>query len=299
MLQDEVESLRQMGVETVVNLIFSVSPRHTDEFYAQKAREVAALKPYRICFKDVGELLTPERTRALIPIIRANINDVPLEFHAHCNNGLAPFCYLEAIKLGVKIVHTAIPPLANGSSQPSVFNVASNARALGYSPVVDEAALKPVSEHFTSIAKLEGFPIGTAVEYDHSQYLHQVPGGMISNLRYQLRLMGMEHKLEATLEEAGRVRAEFGYPIMVTPLSQFVGSQAAINIILGERYKEGDRPDHSIRAARLGKGREYPDGPQCQGQDPKPAPGQGTDWLGTPATVPSRSAAPIRRARRF
>ena len=237
-LQDELESLRKMGVEAVVNLIFSVSPRHTDEYYAEKAREVAALKPYRICFKDVGGLLTPERTRALIPIIRDNINDVPLEFHAHCNNGLAPLCYLEAIKLGVKIVHTAIPPLANGSSQPSVFNVASNARALGYSPVVDEAALKPVSEHFTSIAKLEGFPIGTPVEYDHAQYLHQVPGGMISNLRHQLRLMGMEDKLEATLEEAGRVRAEFGYPIMVTPLSQFVGSQAAINIILGARYKE-------------------------------------------------------------
>ncbi len=238
MLQDEVESLRKLGVETVVNLIFSVSPRHTDEYYAEKAREVAAIRPYRICFKDVGGLLTPERTRALIPIVLKNINDVPLEFHAHCNNGLAPLCCLEAIKLGVKIVHTAIPPLANGSSQPSVFNVASNARALGYSPVVDEAALKPVSEHFTSIAKREGFPIGTPVEYDHSQYLHQVPGGMISNLRHQLRLMGMEDKLEAILEEAGQVRAEFGYPIMVTPLSQFVGSQATINIILGERYKE-------------------------------------------------------------
>jgi len=237
-LQDELESLRKMGVEAVVNLIFSVSPRHTDEYYAEKARDVAALKPYRICFKDVGGLLTPERTRALIPIIRENINDVPLEFHAHCNNGLAPLCCLEAIKLGVKIIHTAIPPLANGSSQPSVFNVATNARALGYSPVVDEAALKPVSEHFTSIAKRESFPIGTPVEYDHAQYLHQVPGGMISNLRHQLRLMGMADKLEATLEEAGRVRAEFGYPIMVTPLSQFVGSQAAINIILGERYKE-------------------------------------------------------------
>jgi oxaloacetate decarboxylase alpha subunit len=98
--------------------------------------------------------------------------------------------------------------------------------------------LLPVSEHFTYIAKREGFPIGAPVEYDYSQYQHQVPGGMISNLRFQLRKVGMEHKIDAALEETMQVRAELGYPIMVTPLSQFVGSQAAINVIVGERYKE-------------------------------------------------------------
>ena len=236
--KEEVDGLRELGMETVTNLIYSVSPRHTDEYYAQKAREAAAIRPYRICFKDVGGLLTPERAQALIPVILKNIGDVPLEFHAHCNNSLAPLCYLEAIKLGVKTLHTAIPPLANGSSQPSILNVARNARALGYSPVVDEAAVKPVEEHFTFVAKREGLPIGKPLDYDHSQYLHQVPGGMISNLRHQLKIVGMEDKLEATLEESARVRAEFGYPIMVTPLSQFVGSQAAINVIVGERYKE-------------------------------------------------------------
>jgi len=234
----EIEGLRKIGMDVVANLIYSVSPRHTDDYYAQKARAAAAIRPYRICFKDVGGLLTPERTRTLIPLILRNIGDTPLEFHAHCNSGLAPLCYLEAIKLGVKTFHTAVPPLADGSSQPSIFNVAKNARALGYTPLVDEEALKPVEEHFTYIAKREGFPIGAPAEYDHSQYLHQVPGGMISNLRHQLRLVGMEDKIEATLEESARVRAEFGYPIMVTPLSQFVGSQAAINVIVGERYKE-------------------------------------------------------------
>ncbi len=236
--KEEVEGLRTLGMETVVNLIYSVSPRHTDEYYAQKAREAAAIHPYRICFKDVGGLLTPERARTLIPIVQKNIGDVPLEFHAHCNNSLAPLCYLEAIKLGVKTLHTAIPPLANGSAQPSVLNVARNARALGYTPVVDEAAVRPVSEYFTFIAKRDGLPIGKPLDYDHSQYLHQVPGGMISNLRHQLKIVGMEDKIDATLEDAARVRAEFGYPIMVTPLSQFVGSQAAINVITGERYKE-------------------------------------------------------------
>ncbi len=236
--KEELEGLRSIGMQTVVNLIYSVSPRHTDDYYAEKAREAAAIKPYRICFKDVGGLLTPERTRTLIPLVLQNIGDTPLEFHAHCNNGLAPLCYLEAVKLGVKTLHTAIPPLANGSSQPSVFNVATNLRALGYTPAIDERVLEPVKQHFTSIAKREGLPIGAPVEYDQSQYLHQVPGGMISNLRHQLKLVGMEDKIEATLEEVVRVRAEFGYPIMVTPLSQFVGSQAAINVIVGERYKE-------------------------------------------------------------
>jgi len=234
----ELKELRSAGMETIVNLIYSVSPRHTDNYYAEKAREAAAIRPYRICFKDVGGLLTPDRVRTLIPVILKNAGDVPVEFHAHCNNTLAPLCYLEAVKLGIRTLHTAVPPLANGSSQPSIFNVAKNLRALNYTPVIDEQEVKPVEEHFTAVAKRDGLPIGKPLDYDHSQYLHQVPGGVISNLRHQLRLVGVDDKLQATLEEAARVRAEFGYPIMVTPLSQFVVSQAAINVIVGERYRE-------------------------------------------------------------
>jgi oxaloacetate decarboxylase alpha subunit len=183
----EIEELGRAGMEVVANIIYSVSPRHTDEYYAQKARAAAAAKPYRICFKDVGGLLTPARTRTLIAVIQTNIGDVPLEFHAHCNNGLAPFNYLEAINLGVNILHTAVPPLANGSSQPSIFNVAANSRALGYRPRVDLEALKPVEKHFTLVGRYEGYPAGAPLEYQQSVYLHQVPGGMISNLRHQLR----------------------------------------------------------------------------------------------------------------
>jgi oxaloacetate decarboxylase alpha subunit len=237
-LKSELKELRAMGMETIVNLIYSVSPRHTNDYYAEKTREAAAIRPYRICFKDVGGLLTPDRARTLIPIILQNAGDIPVEFHAHCNNGLAPLCYLEAVRLGIKTLHTAISPLANGSSQPSIVNVTRNLRALGYTPVINEAAVKRVEEHFTAVAKRHGLPIGKPLSYDHSQYQHQVPGGMISNLRHQLHLVGMADRLDATLEEAARVRAEFGYPIMVTPLSQFVASQAAINVIVGERYKE-------------------------------------------------------------
>src|SRR6185369_12431769 len=112
----------------------------------------------------------------------------------------------------------------------------------------------PVTEHFTAVALRDGLPIGKPFEYDENLYRHQVPGGMISNLKHQLKLVGMQDKIDATLEEAARVRAEFGYPIMVTPLSQFVGTQAAFNVIVGERYKEV--PDEVIQMALGYWGRE-------------------------------------------
>jgi oxaloacetate decarboxylase alpha subunit len=229
---------RDVGINPVPNIIYSVSPKHTDEYFAQRTRDAASLKVNRLCLKDPGGLLTPERTKTLVPIMFQNANGIEIELHTHCTTGLGPLCCLEAVKLGIKIVNTALPPLADGSSNPSLFNVAKNLRALGYRTLIDEDLLRPVSDHFTYIAKREGFPIGAPVEYDYSQYQHQIPGGMISNLRYQLRKVGMEQKIDQALEETMQVRAELGYPIMVTPLSQFVGSQAAINVIVGERYKE-------------------------------------------------------------
>ena len=245
--KEEIADLKKNGMDTVANLIYSVSPRHTDDYYAAKAREAAAAKPWRICFKDVGGLLSPERARSLIPVVLKAAGDIPVEFHAHCNSGQAPLCYLEGVKLGMRILHTAVPPLANGSGQPSIFNIVQNLKALGYTTAVDLKPLEAVSKHFTQVARKEGLPIGRPVEYDQSQYAHQVPGGMISNMRHQLKIVGLEHKMDAALEEAGRVRAEFGYPIMVTPLSQYVGTQAAINVIVGERYREV--PDQVIQYA--------------------------------------------------
>jgi oxaloacetate decarboxylase alpha subunit len=229
---------RDIGINPVPNIIYSVSPKHTDEYFAARTRQAASLGVNRLCLKDPGGLLTPDRLQTLVPIMFANADGIPVELHTHCTTGLGPLCCLEAVKLGIRIVNTALPPLADGSSNPSLFNVARNLRALGYKTLIDEEILKPVSDHFTYIAKREGFPLGAPVEYDYSQYQHQVPGGMISNLRFQLKKVGMESKIDEALEETMRVRAELGYPIMVTPLSQFVGSQAAINVIVGERYKE-------------------------------------------------------------
>jgi oxaloacetate decarboxylase alpha subunit len=236
--KQRVRDAGEAGLKSIVNLIYSVSPRHTDEYYAERTRQAASLPVYRLCLKDPGGLLTPERMRTLVPLVLENSNGIHVEFHTHCTTGLGPLCCLEAIKAGITTINTALPPLANGSSNPPLFNVAANARALGYSTIIDEDVLRPVSEHFTIVAKREGLPIGAPVEYDYSQYLHQIPGGMISNLGHQLRLVGLEDRLPETLEETARVRAELAYPIMVTPLSQFVGSQAAINVIVGERYEE-------------------------------------------------------------
>ena len=233
-----VKQARNAGIKPIINLIYTVSPRHTDAYYAQKIKEAVALGIYRVILKDPGGILTPERTRTLAPAVLGAAGDTTVELHTHCTTGLGTLCCLEAIKGGMTHVNTAIPPLADGSSNPSLFNVAMNARALGYKTVIDEAPLRHVAKHFAACAKSAKLPIGKTPEYDYAQYLHQIPGGMISNLRHQLRLVGMENKMDETLEEAAQVRADFGYPIMVTPLSQFVGSQAAINVIVGERYKQ-------------------------------------------------------------
>jgi oxaloacetate decarboxylase alpha subunit len=232
------EVARKFGLDPIINLIYSVSPVHSDEYYAERCRQAVTLAPFRLCLKDPGGLLTPERTRTLVPVVLANAAGIPVELHSHCTTGLGPLVALEAVKLGIKIVNTGIPPLADGSALPSIFNVAHNLRALGYKPVINEEVLRPVSEHLYIVAKREGFPLGVPAEYDEATYQHQVPGGMISNLGHQLRQVGKEAQLADALVETSRVRVELGYPIMVTPLSQFVGSQAAINVIVGERYKE-------------------------------------------------------------
>ncbi|MGN6717756.1 MAG: biotin carboxyl carrier protein [Candidatus Binatia bacterium] len=233
-----VRQAKNAGLRPIINLIYTVSPRHTDEYFAAKLREAFALDVYRVIFKDPGGILTPERTKTVVPALLAAADGKIVELHTHCTTGLGTLCCLEAIKAGMTHINAAIPPLADGSSNPSLFNVAMNARARGDPTVIDEKPLHHVAKHFTACAREENLPIGKTPEYDYAQYVHQIPGGMISNLRFQLRRVGMENKMDQTLDEAAQVRADFGYPIMVTPLSQFVGSQAAINVIVGERYKE-------------------------------------------------------------
>jgi oxaloacetate decarboxylase alpha subunit len=235
---DYIQYAKDAGIEVCLALTYSISPKHTDAYFAKKAAEAAACGVQAIFLKDPGGLLTPERIQTLVPAILANVGAVPVEFHSHCTTGLAPLCYLEAVRQGIRTLHTAIPPLANGSSQPSVFNVASNLRFLGYAPVLDESVIRPVAEHFKFIAGLENHPVGAPVEYDYYQYIHQIPGGVISNLNRQLAQLRLLDRLPQVIEECIRVRNDFGYPIMVTPFSQYVATQASINVVLGQRYKQ-------------------------------------------------------------
>ena len=236
-LVSTVSFAHEAGLTVVVALVFSLSPVHTDEYYARRAKQAVALGADKVYLKDPGGLLTPERTRTIVPAIQENLNGTPMEFHTHCTTGLGPVSSLAAVEAGVDTIHTAVPPLANGSSQPSVFNVAANLRALGYGTLVNEGPLRRASEDLMAIARRENFPIGHPFEYDYAQYVHQVPGGVISNLRHQLRQLGAENRLPEVLIESVRVREDLGYPIMVTPFSQFVVSQATINVLNGNRYE--------------------------------------------------------------
>lgn len=234
------ELAKAEGAEIVPSLMYTSSPVHTSEHWAQKIRMIAEVKDCvdRIMIEDASGVITPEDTRKLVGVVLKNCDGLPIEFHSHCNVGLAPQCYIEAIKLGVTTVHTAVMPLANGTSLPATESILKNAKRLGFTSDLDEDALAKVSEHFRKIAEKEGMPIGVPMEYDLFHFEHQVPGGMMSNFTRQLREVGMENRLPEILEEVVLVRKDFGYPVMATPYSQIVGAQAIENVILGERYRQ-------------------------------------------------------------
>lgn len=237
-ISESVSIAKAEGIEVSVPLVYSLSPVHTDEFYAQKTAEMVPwLKPDIVLIKDSIGLLTPERTRTLVPAIKQHTGELPFEMHSHCTTGLAPLCCLESVKLGVDVIHTCVSPLANGPSHPSAENMIMNLRRLGFTPKIDEKAVEEVSDHFRYVAKREDKPMGAPVEYDAFQYVHQVPGGMITNLQFMLAQRGMEHRLEEVLEEVSVIREEWGYPVNITPFSQLVGTQAVLNVLLGRRYQ--------------------------------------------------------------
>ena len=149
---------------------------------------------------------------------------MPLEIHSHCLTGLAPLVYLEAVKCGADILHTSIAPLANGAAQPATQSVARNLRLMGYDVPIDDLTVDHVGEHFRRIAEAEGKPVGEVLEYDAFHYQHQMPGGMLSNFKSQLAEAGLSDRFDQLLEEVARVREELGYPIMITPFAQLVGT---------------------------------------------------------------------------
>jgi oxaloacetate decarboxylase alpha subunit len=229
---------KQEGVEEVViGLTYSVSPVHTDEFYATRAKAIGASPDVdRLYLKDPGGLVSVERLRELAPLFLEGFAGRPVELHSHATIGLAPQMYMEGAKLGFVALHTAVAPVANGTSQPACESTLRNLEATGFGHDLDVEALRAMSEHFRALALDKRLPIGKPAEYDAAYYNHQMPGGMVTTMRRQLEELRRPELFEAALEESGRVRAEFGWPIMVTPFSQFVGTQAVMNVMSGERY---------------------------------------------------------------
>ncbi len=229
---------RKLGARVIGALSYSLSPVHTDALYVRTAKELVERgKVDAIWLKDAGGLLTVDRIRTLVPAVKRAIGNVPLELHSHCLTGVAPLVYIEGVNAGAECIHTSVAPLANGAAQPSAQSMAKNLRALGYQIDLDDSLLDKVGNHFRRIAEQERKPLGPVLEYDVFHYQHQMPGGMLSNFKSQLAEIGLSDKFQLLLEECVRVRKELGYPIMITPFSQFVGTQAVLNVVHGERYR--------------------------------------------------------------
>lgn len=234
------------AAEVLVGLVYSLSPVHTDEYYAVRAAAVAASADVDVLnLKDPGGLLTPERVRTLVPALRVAAPGLPLEVHTHDTVTMAGPVYLAAAELGASFVCTAVRPLANGTSQPPAEATLANLRGAGFAVDVDEEALAEQSRYFTELAARLGRPVGRPLEYDASVYRHQLPGGMTSTLRRQLAEVGTADRWDEVLSELGRVREELGWPVMVTPLSQFLGVQAFLNVTTGVRWSQV--PDEVVR----------------------------------------------------
>jgi len=222
-----------------ISLVYTVSPVHTDEYYAGKVQEaVRRMDLDRITIKDSGGLLTVDRVRTLVPAMRKAAGEaIVIELHSHCMTGLAPLVYLEGVKAGADAMHTATAPLANGPSQPANQTIVRNLRMMGYEVTIDDAMVAEISRHFAAVAQQEGKPVGVPCEYDAWHYEHQLPGGMLTNLQFQLGEAGLLDRFDDVLAECAQIRAELGWPIMVTPFSQLVAVQAVYNIMTGERYR--------------------------------------------------------------
>lgn len=237
-LVPSLHKAKELGAWTIGWLTFSDSPVHTDALYAAKAQEFIDKGPVdALMIEDASGVLTPERVRTLIPALRAVIGDMQLGLHSHALVGLPSRSYLAAAELGIDELYTCIPPVADGNAPPSVVTTAANLRYLGYEPGIDDAAVAEIQVHLEHEARRLGYAFGAPRDFDAASVGHQVPGGVMSNLIAQLESAGLESQLPEVLEECTRVRADLGWPIQVTPFAQFIGVQATLNIIQGERYK--------------------------------------------------------------
>ena len=228
---------KEFGSEVAGAIMFTLSPVHSDEYYASKVDRLSVSPDIdTILLYDTAGVLEKERLTTLIPAILAKARGKPIEFHSNNLLGQSAKAYIDAIELGVSIIHTASRPMANGPSVPATETMADNLELLGHTHGLDKNQFAPVAEHFERVGKAAGFLVNQHSDYNVLSIQHQIPGGMVGTLKAQLAQHGMSGRLDEVMRETAIVRRELGYPGMATPFSQLVGIQSVLNILRGERY---------------------------------------------------------------
>ena len=238
-LEQAIKSTKKYGGQVEATLSYTISPIHNEAYFVKLARELEQMGADTICVKDMANLLLPMDAYSLIKALKESVS-VPIHLHTHNTSGTGDMTYLMAAYAGVDIVDTALSPLANGTAQPATESLVATLNGTVRDTGLDLTKMSEAAVHFRKIAqrlKEAGSLDPKVLNVDTNTLLYQVPGGMLSNLISQLKQAGKEDKYYDVLAEIPRVRQDFGYPPLVTPSSQIVGTQAVMNIIMGERYK--------------------------------------------------------------
>ncbi len=235
-LEAAIKAVKRYGGHAQGTLSYTISPAHTIEKYVKLASEQVELGIDSLCIKDMAGILTPIAAEKLV---RALIDetDVPVQLHCHSTSGMATAAYVEGVRAGAGAIDCAISPLAGFSAQPPVETLASIFKETNYSANLDFDALERVAAYFNELTPRRRMKNAPCCVIDPGVLLHQIPGGMISNFRSQLEMQGALDRLPEVLGEVSKVREDLGYPPLVTPTSQIVGTQAVMNVLAGERYK--------------------------------------------------------------
>ena len=254
-LQTAINATKKEGGHVQAAISYTISPVHDIPFFVKLAKEYENCGADSICIKDMAGLLTPYTAYELVKKLKAELN-VPIQLHTHYTSGVGSMTYLKAIEAGVDVVDCALSPLALGTSQPPTEPLVSTLEGTEYDTGINLDLLTEIADYFKPLREkyLESGLLNTKVMgVDINTLKYQVPGGMLSNLVSQLKQQGKEDKLEEVLKEVPRVREDLGYPPLVTPTSQIVGTQAVLNVITGERYKMVTKETKGIVRGEYGK----------------------------------------------
>ncbi len=238
-METAIKTVKKCGKHAQGSICYTISPVHTTQYYVKIAKQLAQLNCDSICIKDMAGMLAPQPAYELVTALKKEIG-LPVHLHSHSTSGMVMMTYLRACEAGVDIIDTAFSPLAWGTSQPPVESVVAALKGTPYDPGLDLELLSEITEYFREIREKYYDQIRLidpkSERIDASIIVHQIPGGMFSNLLEQLREQKALHRLKEVLEEVPKVRKELGYPPLVTPTSQLVGTQAVLNVISGKRY---------------------------------------------------------------